>query len=118
MKRRRLLVGSAARIAEIKRENLRAARAAKKCPGCGCTRGANRCVLAVRDAAGELVMAGLCVPAGELPGHKRCSGCLTPELKVDPACWRWAGPDQILLENAPQRLEEAIATARAWAVQS
>jgi hypothetical protein len=70
------------RIAEIEREN---ARAAKRCPGCGCTR-ASRCVLAVRDAAGELVMAGVCAAAGDLPGHERCSGCLTPELRVDLEC--------------------------------
>lgn len=77
----------AARSAEIAAENAAVERARKTCPQCSCTR-SRRCVLALPDGAGV----GLCVPAGELPGHVSCSGCLTPDLRVDAREWFWGGP--------------------------
>ena len=72
----------AARIAQINAENAAAALAARKCPRCKCSRLAP-CVLRLDD--GESV--ALCAPAGTVPGHKTCSGCLTPEKRTDPRVW-------------------------------
>lgn len=76
-------VGYRVRTAEIAEENRRAAASRKKCAGCGCTRDA-RCVLEVKDAGGEQLAIGHCAAAGDVPGHKNCSACLTPELRVNP----------------------------------
>ena len=103
----------ARRLAELVAARKRERSRAKRCPACGCTK-FDRCVLAVRDAAGELLAAGVCAPAGSERWLKTCSGCLTPELRVDPAAWKWAGPDEILMEDPSAKIATAIAKAREW----
>lgn len=75
----------AERIAQINADNAAAALAARKCPGCKCSRRVP-CVLRLDD--GESL--ALCAPADTVPGHKTCSGCLTPEKRTDPAAWTGA----------------------------
>jgi hypothetical protein len=56
------------------------------------------CVLALPDGGGM----GLCVPAGELPGHDVCSGCI-PDAppKLPPGAWYL--PDQETLRFLRER---------------
>lgn len=72
----------------------------KPCPSCGCYRFSyargeperDWCVIAL-DGGGI----GLCVPAGELPGHDTCSGCLPGTQRLPAGAW-YAPDDEAVAE--------------------
>lgn len=47
-----------------------------RCPGCGCGGSADGRTATVCEIVGAFG-AGICAPAGSVPGHRVCSGCVT-----------------------------------------
>lgn len=68
-----------ARLREIIAENRHARQTERRrCKGCGCTP-STRCLIDLGD--GDV---GACASAGDVPGHRTCSACLTPERRISP----------------------------------